>query len=82
MHQLREALTHAANDRALAAVMVEVAGAACGMASAQELHDLLAAVGSGGKRTIAVLDSEAAESRDYLIAAGALKSSPTPIPRL
>ncbi|HEV3113409.1 MAG TPA: signal peptide peptidase SppA [Candidatus Binataceae bacterium] len=71
MHQLREALTHAANDRALAAVMVEVAGAACGMASAQELHDLLAAVGSGGKRTIAVLDSEAAESRDYLIAAGA-----------
>ncbi len=71
MHHLRETLTHAANDPALAAVMVEVAGVACGMASAQELHDLLAAVGRGGKRTIAVLDSEAAEPRDYLIAAGA-----------
>lgn len=71
MHHLREALARAAIDPKLAAVMVEVAGAACGMASAQELHDLLAAVGRGGKRTIAVLDSEAAEPRDYLIAAGA-----------
>ena len=71
MHQLREALAHAAKDPALAAVMVEVAGVACGMASAQELHDLLAAVGRGGKRTIAVLDSEAAEPREYLIGAGA-----------
>ena len=71
MHQLREALAHAAKDPALAAVMVEVAGVACGMASAQELHDLLAAVGRGGKRTVAVLDSEAAEPREYLIGAGA-----------
>ncbi|HEY2107325.1 MAG TPA: S49 family peptidase [Candidatus Binataceae bacterium] len=71
MHQLRDALAHAANDPALSAVMVEVAGVACGMASAQELHDLLAAVGRAGKRTVAVIDSEAAEPRDYLIAAGA-----------
>ena len=71
MHHLREALAHAAKDSSLAAVMVELAGASCGMASAQELHDLLAAVGRSGKRTIAVLDSEAAEPRDYLIASGA-----------
>ncbi len=71
MHHLREVLTHAANDPALSVVMVEVAGAACGLASAQELHDLIAAVGRGGKRTVAVLDSEAAEPREYLIAAGA-----------
>jgi protease IV len=71
MHLLREALTHAANDPSIAAVMVELAGVACGMASAQELHDLIAAVGRAGKRTIAVLDSEASEPRDYLIAAGA-----------
>jgi protease IV len=32
---------------------------------------LIAAVGRAGKRTIAVLDSEASEPRDYLIAAGA-----------
>jgi protease IV len=71
MHLLRDALTHAAHDPDLSAVMVEVAGAVCGMASAQELHDLIAAAGRAGKRTIAVLDSEAAEPRDYLIAAGA-----------
>ncbi|HKD66462.1 MAG TPA: signal peptide peptidase SppA [Candidatus Binataceae bacterium] len=71
MHHLRDALAHAANDPALEAVMMEVAGAACGMASAQELHDLLAAVGRAGKRTVAVLDSEGVELHDYLIAAGA-----------
>ncbi len=71
MHDLREALTHAASDSALEAVMVEVAGARCGMACAQELHDLLAAAGRAGKRTIAVLDAEAAEPPDYLIAAAA-----------
>jgi protease IV len=71
MHLLRDALTHAASDPAVAAVMVEVAGVSCGMASAQELHDLLAAAGRAGKRTVAVLDSEASEPRDYLIAAGA-----------
>ncbi len=71
MHQLRDALEHAARDSALTTVMVEIAGVSCGIASAQELHDLLAAVGRGGKRTIAVLDSESADPREYLIAAGA-----------
>jgi protease-4 len=71
MHFLRDALSHAAKDSALEAVMVELGGVSCGMASAQEIHDLLAAVGRGGKRTIAVLNSEAAEPRDYLIATGA-----------
>ncbi|MGO9059517.1 MAG: signal peptide peptidase SppA [Candidatus Binataceae bacterium] len=71
MHQLRDALEHAARDSALTTVMVEIAGVSCGIASALELHDLLAAVGRGGKRTIAVLDSEGAGPREYLIAAGA-----------
>jgi protease-4 len=71
MHDLREALTHAAKDHALEAIMVEVADLHCGMGSAQELHDLLAAAGRAGKRTIAVLDAEAAQPHGYLIAAGA-----------
>jgi protease-4 len=71
MHYLRDALGHAAADPALAAVMVQVGGVSCGMACAQELHDLLAAVGRSGKRTIAVLEAEATEPLDYLIAAGA-----------
>jgi protease IV len=71
MHYLREALTHAAKDPALEAVMVEVADVHCGMGSAQELHDLIAAVGRAGKRTIAVFDAEAAEPHAYLIAAAA-----------
>jgi len=71
MHHLREALTHAVRDPALEAVMVEVADLRCGMGSAQELHDLLAAAGRAGKRTIAVLDAEAAEPHAYLIAAAA-----------
>src|SRR5262245_15542597 len=71
MHHLRLALEHAVRDPAIKAVMVELAGISCGFASAQELHDLVAAVGRGGKRTIAVLESDGAEPREYLIAAGA-----------
>ena len=71
MHQLRDVLEHAARDSNLTTVMVEIAGLSCGIASAQELHDLLAAVGRGGKRTLAVLDSESAGPREYLIAAAA-----------
>ena len=71
MHHLREALQHAAHDPAIGAVMVEMPGMSCGFASAQELHELLAAVGRGGKRTVAVLESDGAEPREYLIAAGA-----------
>jgi protease-4 len=71
LHHLREALIHAAKDPALEAVMVEVADLHCGMGSAQEVHDLLAAAGAAGKRTIAVLDAEAVEPHGYLIAAGA-----------
>jgi len=71
MHHLRAALEHAVRDPAIKAVMVELAGISCGFASAQELHDLLAAVSKGGKRTISVLESEGAGPREYLIAAGA-----------
>ncbi len=71
MHHLRAALEHAVRDPAIRVVMVELAGISCGFASAQELHDLLAAVGHGGKRTIAVLESDGAGPREYLIAAGA-----------
>jgi protease-4 len=71
LHHLREALTHAARDPALETVMVQVADLHCGMASAQELHDLLAAAGRAGKRTVAVLEAEAVEPHGYLVAAGA-----------
>lgn len=71
LHQLREALQEAVGDPRVSAVMIEIAGLHCGLASAQELHDLIGALTAAGKRTVAVLEGDSLSAREYLIAAAA-----------
>lgn len=71
LHQLREAFQEAAGDPRVSAVMIEIAGLHCGLASAQELHDLIGALNAAGKRTIALLEGDSPSAREYLIAAAA-----------
>jgi protease-4 len=71
LHHLRICLEAAANDAAIRAVVVEIAGAQAGFAGAQELSDLLAAVQARGKRVIALLTGDSVSPREYLIACGA-----------
>src|SRR5579859_1240249 len=54
LFHLREALAAAATDPRLKAVMLEISTPGIGLATAQELHDLLRAIIAGGKRVIAV----------------------------
>ena len=71
LHQLRLALETAAIDPELKAVVIELADTGAGLATAQELHDLLRAVAAAGKRVVAVLSGDSVSLRDYLIACGA-----------
>lgn len=71
LHQLRQALETAAIDPELKAVVVELTNSGIGLATAQELHDLLRAVAAAGKRVVAVLSGDSVSLRDYLIACGA-----------
>jgi len=71
LFELRRALEGAANDPALKAVLVEIAAPALGLATAQELHDLLRAATQRGKRVIALLSGDNATLRDYYVACGA-----------
>jgi protease IV len=48
-----------------------VAGIDNGLATAEELHDLIRGVRESGKRVVAVLDSDFAGVRDYLVASAA-----------
>jgi protease IV len=69
--QIRAALEAAREDPRLRAVIVEIAGFQNGLATAEELHELIAAVRDSGKRVVAVLKGDLATARDYLVAAGA-----------
>ncbi len=69
--QLREALEGAARDPALKAVMLEISAPGLGLATTQELHDLLRKVVSAGKRVIAILSGDNVSVRDYFLACGA-----------
>jgi len=71
LSHLRYALEEVRRDPAIRAVMVEVAGIDNGLATAEELHDLLRRVRESGKRVVAVLDGESAGVRDYLVASAA-----------
>lgn len=73
LHDLRVALEAAARDPGLRAVIVELGALHIGLATAQELHDLLAAVKRAGKRVVAVMAGDQATVREYLVAAGASK---------
>ncbi len=78
LDDLRYALESAASDRAVRAVIVEIAGLEAGMATAHELSRLLAAVRAAGKRVIALLAGDTAGVREYLVAAGAGEIVATP----
>ncbi len=71
LHQVRCALEAARKDPRLSAVVIEIAGLENGLATAEELHDLIGALGVAGKRVIAVLQGEIATAREYLVAAAA-----------
>lgn len=71
LYHVRGALENAREDPRLRAVIVEVAGFRNGLATAEELHELIGAVRDSGKRVVAVIQGELATAREYLIAAAA-----------
>src|SRR5579872_7276346 len=71
LSHLRYALEEVRNDDSIRALIIEVAGIDNGLATAEELHELIRRVRESGKRVIAVLDSDFASLRDYLIASAA-----------
>ncbi len=71
LDHLRYVLDSAAADSDVRAIVVEIAGLGAGLATAHELHRLLRAVNSSGKRVIAILNGDSVGLRDYMVAAGA-----------
>src|SRR5712671_6867818 len=68
---LRYALESAATDSGVRAIVVEIAGLEAGLATAHEIHRLLRAAHSAGKRVIAIIQGDNVGLRDYMVAAGA-----------
>jgi protease IV len=71
LFNLRQVLEGAARDSRLNTVIIKIAGLETGLATADELHALLRALGRAGKRTIALLEGDSAGVREYLVACGA-----------
>jgi protease-4 len=71
LDDLRYAFESMVSDRGVRAVVIEFAGLEAGMATAHELHRLIAAVRASGKRVIAILNGDMASLREYVVAAGA-----------
>ncbi|HKV55767.1 MAG TPA: signal peptide peptidase SppA [Candidatus Binataceae bacterium] len=71
LFHIRNALEAAAADPQLKTVVVEVSAPGFGLATAHELHTLLRALVTRGKRVVAVLGGDQITLRDYLIACGA-----------
>jgi len=71
LHQLRRALEAARSDPSVKVAIVEIAGLEIGLATACEIHDLLSALQSAGKRVVAILAGDNANVREYLAASGA-----------
>jgi protease-4 len=71
LYHLRHALEAAAGDPMVKTLTVEIVAPGVGLATAQELHDLLRAIVAAGKRVIAVLSGDQVTIKDYLIACGA-----------
>src|ERR1700693_11182 len=67
----RYALESAAIDDDVRAIVVEIASFGAGLATAHEIHRLMRAAQTGGKRVIALLRGDDAGLREYLVAAGA-----------
>ena len=71
LYHLRRALEAAAVDPKLTAIIAEISAPSIGLATAQELHDLMRAAVAAKKRVVAVLAGDSVTVRDYLIACGA-----------
>ncbi|MGA8059457.1 MAG: signal peptide peptidase SppA [Candidatus Binataceae bacterium] len=71
LFDLRQVLEGAARDPRVSTVIVRIGGLETGLATADELHALLRALGRAGKRTIALLEGDSAGVREYLVACGA-----------
>ena len=71
LYHLRRALEAAALDPALKTIIVEISAPSIGLATAQELHDLLRAAVAANKRVVALLTGDNVTVRDYLVACGA-----------
>ena len=71
LFDIRNALEAAATDNRLKSVLVEINAPGLGLATAHELHELLRALVSKGKRVTAVIGGDQITPRDYLIACGA-----------
>jgi protease-4 len=71
LYHLRRALEAAVVDPKLTAIIAEISAPSIGLATAQELHDLLRAATTAKKRVVAVLAGDSVTVRDYLIACGA-----------
>jgi protease-4 len=71
LYHLRRALEAAATDPKLTAIIAEISAPSIGLATAQELHDLLRAAAAAKKRVVAVLAGDSVTVRDYLVACGA-----------
>jgi protease-4 len=71
LYQLRRVLEAAAVDPKVTAIIAEISAPSIGLATAQELHDLLRAAVAAKKRVVAVLAGDSVTVRDYLIACGA-----------
>jgi protease IV len=71
LFEVRQALEAAARDPRLRAVIVRIAGLEVGLATADELHALLRALRRAGKRTIALLEGDSINVREYLAASAA-----------
>jgi protease-4 len=71
LYHLRRVLEAAASDPKVTAIIAEISAPSIGLATAQELHDLLRAAAAAKKRVVAVLAGDSVTVRDYLIACGA-----------
>ena len=71
LSHIRYSLTAAVTDPRLRAVVVEISGFENGLATAEELHDLIRLVRDSGKRVIAILQGDLVSTRECLIATAA-----------
>ena len=71
LYHLRQALEAAAFDPKISTVIVEVSAPGIGLATAQEIHDLLRAIVAAKKRVVAILSGDSVTVRDYMLACGA-----------
>src|SRR5262249_25947900 len=71
LYHLRQALEAAALDPKISTVIVEVSAPGIGLATAQEIHDLLRAIVAAKKRVVVILSGDSVTVRDYMLACGA-----------